>query len=126
MSVRPASANAWRVSPPPYAQSPLVSSTAQPVFASACSTSSSAPAASGAFPASTSTAVLSSPKDQRLVGVDRHRRLVPVESLAGTLPPVSQLRIVDRHQPILRYPLLQRRPGLLPLHILDQHPTQQP
>src|SRR5215216_5990374 len=102
----------------------MASSTTQPVFASACSTSSSAPSASGAFPASTSTAVLSSPKDQRLVGIHGNRRLVPVEPLARTLPPVPHLRIVDRQQPILGDAVLDGWPVLPTLDILHQHPTQ--
>ena len=56
-SFRPASAKAWRA-PPPQAVSPMASDTGTPALASLCSTNSNAPRLSGAFPGSTSTAVI--------------------------------------------------------------------
>src|SRR6516225_4762461 len=58
------------------------------------------------------------PTDQRAVPLDRHRRLVPVETLAGTLGPVPHLGVRDPHHPILLPPFLEATALRLLLHLL--------
>lgn len=65
-------------------------------------------------------------RDQLLVGVDGHGRLVPVEPLGLTLRPMPLLRVVHRQQPIIGHPLPQVWAIIPPLDVLDQHPAQQP
>src|SRR3954451_5426429 len=108
----------------------MVSSTAQSVFASACPTRSNAPSASGAFPASASTARISGSS-----GSTTNAALCPSHRLLALFPPRRRYRagaptpqrgVGHRPQRIFRGSVLQGRPILPPLDVLDQQPPQQP
>ena len=64
-------------------------------------------------------------RDRLGVGVHCHRCLMAVESLATALSTVPHLGVVDRGDTVSAHPLLQCRPFLLALHILQQQLPQQ-
>jgi len=82
ISVRSASANACRVAPSPYAQSPMLSSTTTWAFSSLSATNARASVLSGAFPANTVAAVING-----LSGSTATAALCPSKRLLALLRP---------------------------------------
>jgi hypothetical protein len=92
-----------------------------PVFASACSTSSSARSLMVGGVARQHVRR----RDQLALGIDREMHLMPVETPPLALATVAHLRVMHRSHTIRTHSLFERSSTLPALYVLKQQPLQQ-